>query len=466
MTGDPLVGASVFVGADELVTNASGAYSGTFPVGLYDLTVEATNFISEMQSIVLFPDVPLTVNFSLEPVAPVIVSIQLSGSAVPGGALMATAIVEVLDGSTIEEYAWMQTGGLDAMIDGADMNPATVNLPTGTDYKTHLFEILAEPPIGPDQLPPNVPVPPGEFPGGLQDRFEVVGLNPFALEETGLLDLEVEVTTSSGVYSAETAKNTVLPWRPAAGIRNVPINIPVILHGKTQASYDWSMTRPTQSSAMLMDASTQNPEFTPDFPGKYTLTVTDLEAGSPVTLEIFAGNWRGVIIGQDGDGRPISDTSCTGCHSNLNVDNFAQWKNTGHAEIFTDQLNTSTHWGPQCFACHSVGYDPQATNNGIDEQSDYQSFLTSGLINVPSMNNWTMTLASFPATAKQANVQCENCHGPQWGLAGVNTLAHGPAGAAGEPRISLSSDMCATCHGEPLRHAQFPAVAAQRSCEL
>ena len=46
------------------------------------------------------------------------------------------------------------------------------------------------------------------------------------------------------------------------------------------------------------------------------------------------------------------------------------------------------------------------------------------------------------------NVQCENCHGPQWGLLGVNTLAHGPAQPAGEPRISLAADLCGSCHGE------------------
>jgi hypothetical protein len=55
----------------------------------------------------------------------------------------------------------------------------------------------------------------------------------------------------------------------------------------------------------------------------------------------------------------------------------------------------------------------------------------------------------FPDTAKLANAQCENCHGPQ------NSNAHGFAGPLGEPRVDISSDVCATCHGEPLRHARF-----------
>ncbi len=48
-----------------------------------------------------------------------------------------------------------------------------------------------------------------------------------------------------------------------------------------------------------------------------------------------------------------------------------------------------------------------------------------------------------------SNIQCENCHGPQVGG------AHLPRNPEGTPRVSLSSDVCATCHGEPLRHARF-----------
>jgi hypothetical protein len=36
-------------------------------------------------------------------------------------------------------------------------------------------------------------VPPEEFPGGLQNRFGVVGVNPFSLEEGGAVKLTVDV---------------------------------------------------------------------------------------------------------------------------------------------------------------------------------------------------------------------------------------------------------------------------------
>ena len=74
---------------------------------------------------------------------------------------------------------WSQIGGVAvSSIISIDSNPTNVTLGPAGDYKDELLHVLAEPPISEDDLPPNVPVPEGEFPGGLQDRFQVVGLNP------------------------------------------------------------------------------------------------------------------------------------------------------------------------------------------------------------------------------------------------------------------------------------------------
>ena len=59
---------------------------------------------------------------------------------------------------------------------------------------------------------------------------------------------------------------------------------------------------------------------------------------------------------------------------------------------------------------------------------------------------WTTILADYPATAQLSNIQCENCHGPQ--ASGIHVQG-------AEARISISSDVCATCHGEPPRHGRF-----------
>ena len=378
--------------------------------------------------------------------AQVTVTVEVTGDAVPGATVTAIATIDASDGSEVQSIMWTQTGGADAMLSGVATDTVTVGLGSEMSYRDYLIHVLSEPPIGEDQLPSNVPVPEGEFPGGLQDRFQIVGINPFALEHAGMVTLEVEVVTSSGTYHGEGEIHTHLPWSPAHGIHNVPLDIPVLLHGKTQGHYDWSMGTPSGSGAMLTDPESQSPWFTPDVAGRYWINVTDEESGESVSLNLFAGTWKGIIVAEDDNGRPIADQSCFGCHNDqIAPEYFSDWAQTGHAEIFTNNINTSSYWGEQCFACHTVGFNPGSSNGGIDEAGDYQDFLDSGLVGSGQPDNWSQTLENFPETARKANIQCENCHGPQ------NGGGHTQEGM----RASLSSDVCAPCHGEPLRHARF-----------
>jgi hypothetical protein len=379
----------------------------------------------------------------------VTVSFEVTGDAVPNGMVQVTANVTINDGSTLQSYSWEQVGGAEAVLSGTHSQTVTAALATEDEYKAYLIEVLMEPPITEEQLPPNVPLPEGEFPGGLQDRFQVVAINPFALEHSEAVVLEVEVVTTSGTYHAEADVLTALPWKVSTGLLNVPINAPVLLHGKDQTSYYWTLSTPSGSGATLMDATSQNPTFTPDVPGHYTVEVDQDGTKELVSLSIYAGTWMGVIVGQDEDGRPIADSSCLGCHNDkVAPDKFTPWAHTGHAEIFTDNLNTSTHYSSSCFSCHLVGYDPTADNDGVDEADDFQAFLDSGLLNNPG-DNWSMVLSQFPDTARKANIQCENCHGPQVGG------AHLPDNPDGEPRVNLSATVCGSCHGEPLRHGRY-----------
>ena len=124
-----------------------------------------------------------------------------TGDAVPGGTVMVT--VATTDGSSISSVAWSQTYGVDAALSGTGTSMVTAVLGEESAYRDHLFHVLEEPPIGPDQLPPNVPPPGDEFYGGLQNRWQVVGANPFALEEGGVVELHVMVTTASGSWEVE-----------------------------------------------------------------------------------------------------------------------------------------------------------------------------------------------------------------------------------------------------------------------
>ena len=201
----------------------------------------------------------------------------------------------------------------------------------------------------------------------------------------------------------------------------------------------WSLTAPSGSKAALDSPSEANPSFTPDVLGKYTLT----EKNSGATINISAGNWVGAITGQDVNGRPLA-AACTTCHNDkIAKDQFKDWKNSGHAEIFTQNINNPEgHWSLACASCHTVGYNPDVKNNGFDEAVAAEGW------QVPphgDIGSWTALLTKYPKTAQLANIQCESCHGPQ------QSLAH----TTGDARVSLSSDVCGTCHGEPLRHSRF-----------
>jgi hypothetical protein len=463
LTEGGISGAMVAIGPFLVPTDTGGSYGEEIPAGDYAVEVTAQNFESSNEAITLLPRVDTTLDVALTPVTPVRVTASVAGAAVPGASLTATASVEIFDGSTLERYAWTQANSVAVGIDPPDAASTTVTLADRVAYKEEIMLHLAEPPIGEDQLPPNVEIPESGFTGGIPNRFQVVSVDPYALEEAGLVVLKVTVTTSSGEYPAEVPVHTALPWKPAAGVRDVPIGLPVLLHARDHVdgdedglndetgaditSYDWVLTPPTGSAAQLFDPTSQNPDFIPDITGLYTLEVTDTTRApgtDVITIETYAGTWRGVITGQDENGRPLA-ASCTGCHDgDYATDKFTPWAQSGHAEIFTNNLNTSTHYGPNCFGCHTVGFEPGVDNGGIEEASDYGDFLAAGLLNNPG-DNWTQVLSDFPNTAQLANIQCENCHGPQVGG------AHRKA----ESRIDLGSGVCATCHGEPLRHARF-----------
>ncbi len=449
-TDSALAGAKVIIGdSAEVTTDDAGAYTADVPAGVYTVTFENDFFMPVERSVAVNGGESVTVNAALTPSQAVKIVTSMEGSAEPGESITIAAAVEVLDGSTtVQGFSWAQSNSVDVSIAGGSTDTATVTLPDAAAYKAELMKVLREPPITADQLPENVPLPDSEeFPGGLPDRFQVVGPNPFAIEETGHVALTLTVETSSGDITEHVDIHTELPWRPAPGIRNVPIEVPVLLSGKMQDSYDWAMSTPPGSSTSLIDATTREPYFTPDVAGLYRVTVTNMtgEMDEDVVMEIRAGTWEGVITGQDADGLPVA-ANCTICHNDgIARDLFTPWARTGHATIFSDSIDTNDHYGEQCFVCHTVGYDLRANNGGVDEVEDFEDFLAAGLLANPG-DNWDQVVDEFPATAQMANVQCESCHGPQRG---------GGAHTQGEPRLSLSSNVCATCHGEPLRHARF-----------
>ena len=459
LTDTPVQGVTVTLAppvAGPFLTGADGSYAADLPAGAYTATFSEDSYTSQDQAINVVGS-PVVLDVSLVPRAPVLVSASLSGTPEPGAALQAVGTIEILDGSSLTSVAWTQAPfGAPAALTNADQPTADVTLASETEYKDELIRILAEPPVDPSSnLPPGVEIPPGEFHGGLQDRYQVVAVNPLMVEDAGKIVLLLTVVTSSGTYTAPLEIDVALPWKVASGLRNVPIGRPVLVHAKDRPAgdtdpYDWTLVRPASSSADLVDPATQDAWFTPDVEGKYTLRVTDPATTDVIAIDVYAGTWVGAITGIDsGDGLPLAADCTSFCHNtltNIAPDNFTPWRESGHAEIFTQNLNTNSHYSTDCFQCHSVGYDPEVANGGFDDAPDYQPFLAAGLLGTVSANNWTTVVDNFPDTARRANVQCENCHGPRSQLA-----AHGNSAVS----VSLAATNCAQCHGEPLRHGRY-----------
>ena len=413
------------VSGGTMTTDAQGKYSGQLPIGAYTLTFKAANFNTDTENVSIVAGTTTTKNVSLIPVAAVVVSGSVSGSAAPGGTVSVTAKASVMDGSTPTSVTWTQKSGAAVQLSASSGTTVQVTLPDVTAFKDEFFRVV------------------DEERHALLDRNMVMGVNPLDLEEAGKVVLTATVQTSSGAYSTDVEVDAPLPFVWSTGVRNVGLGLTVLLHGKSGANYNWTLTVLGGSQLTgVEDPTTQNPYFAPDVAGKYT--VKDSTSGA--SLDVFAGRWVGVI---GPDGQPSS--LCTTCHNgSFAADNFTPWKQSGHSQIFTDNLNAGGHYSSACFACHTVGYNTDVKNGGFDDAPHYQDFLNqffpSGHSPAANPNNWTNMLAQYPEVARLANAQCENCHGPN------DSQAH-PASV--DARVNISADVCAYCHGEPPRHGRF-----------
>jgi hypothetical protein len=424
ITGNPVIGAAIVtdpVIADKPITTGNeGSYSVELPIGSYKLTINKSGYTSAADSVVLVSGQKVTKDIILKPAKPVAVSAGTAQQADPGSSVTIKASAEPLDGSTIKSFLWAQVSGVPATLSTQDTDTLSVTLNKASAYKDQLLKNL-----------------------DIQDRYTVQGINPHDLIGAETTTFKVVVTTTSGSYSATVDITARLPYEFTTGLSDVPIGVPVLMNGKTQTSYTWSIAGPAGSKSELDEPASKNPVFIPDMVGKYTLT----EKVSGASINVYAGTWAGAITGQDNKGQPLAQV-CTTCHNGkVAPDNFSAWSKSGHAGILTQNINDPAgHWTESCAVCHTVGYDKAANNNGFDD-----AMIAEGW-KVPAHGdpaNWATMLANYPKTAMLANVQCENCHGPN---SGSTLHANGTLDAS---RISISADVCGSCHGEPPRHGRY-----------
>jgi hypothetical protein len=248
-------------------------------------------------------------------------------------------------------------------------------------------------------------------------------------KDPNVLTATVKLMTDTvvGAYNATIAMGTT-------GLNNVPINVPVHLQcvsddPKNPGKPAWSLIKPTASKATLAFTNTVQNEFTPDVAGYYAATCNLGGGGEVGGVQVHAGAYIG-----------INDGKCATCHA-AKVD---EWAETGHAKIFTEQIDLKpTHYTESCASCHTTGwYAPPygAGANGFKEVTTKANWAFPTWTQIEAGGNW----AAAPAAVKNmANVQCEQCHGPA-----ADHVKNGAAIMAS----SMDEGVCDVCHNGSSRH--------------
>jgi hypothetical protein len=424
LTGSPVVGAKIttdpVIEGQAPSTGNDGSYSLTLPIGSYKLAVVKAGYTTANDTGNLVAGLKIAKDIILAPVKPVFINVGAAQAAAPGKSVTIKAAVDPLDGSTVSAYAWSQVSGVPASLSSTSGDAVNITLNNVQAYKDQVIKNLE-----------------------ILERFVVQGINPEAVIDAQTATFKVDVTSSSGKYSATVNVTAKLLYEATTGLGDVPQGVPVLLNGKTQKSYDWVVAGPAGSKAEFDQANVRNPVFIPDLTGKYVIT----ERTSNSTINVYAGTWAGAITGIDAKGLPVTAT-CSTCHNGtVAPNNFTAWAKSGHAQILTQNINDPAgHWSEACAVCHSVGYDLASNNNGFDDAMKAEDW------KVPAHgdpNNWAIMAANYPKTAQLANVQCENCHGPN------NDSTLHTNGVFDTTRVSISADVCGSCHGEPPRHGRF-----------
>lgn len=316
-------------------------------------------------------------------------------------------------------FKWIQKGGPTVVLTGAATSAMTFTTQTLADAKAAVMAQL---------------------------HFGVLPISP---DEAGNYSMELDVTDPQGNVGKATA--TIRANPPTTGLQDVPIGIRQFLMGDggTQKTWSWTLdaSGAPSSAAVLKDPTSQFPNFIPDVPGSYVLT----EAISNKKLTMVAGNWRGVMTDYQ--------EQCVTCHNGiLAPDDFTPWAKTAHAKALpmkinglnTDGKTPLTYFTRECLECHSVGDSPAASNNGFDDVAGGWTMPTK-----LQPGNWENMVSTYPSLAKMGSIQCESCHGPQWGAIGAMSTAHtshGKTGADKWMRVSFSEGVCASCHQDEGYH--------------
>jgi len=285
-----------------------------------------------------------------------------------------------------------------------------------------------------------------------------------------ILALTVLMTVTIGVFAAPTAvittpgvtprdvlvDTTDIYTKPSRGLPNVGLGELVYLAGNAGdtaiTAWTWTLTAKPNSSSLALTGTDQAViAFRPDVTGKFVVTLEVTSAGgqADTSISINSANYVGVggIAGQGGG------AECITCHSGqLDIedpDKVTPWSATKHASKFTRNYSGSIGgvYRASCIGCHTTGFnkDTTAVNGGFDDRAvtDSWTFIDSANGGIVPGAFDSMKV-HYSNTAKMANIQCENCHGP-----GSRHI-----GNTDDNRMAASFEVsaCALCHDSGTRY--------------
>ena len=465
-------------------TAADGTYSMTLPTGNYTLTFANAAYVTQTLSVsVVATQTKQNATITLVPKAAAAVTVTGPSTFPAAGSVTLTAAPVPLDPALVGKPATFEWKDQRGNVLGTSAS-VTINRPTTAELKANVAKEVA-PLESIEPNPANAPDEEGEEGDHFKDirvfktldRLMVVGIPMKAYENAANPTYTVAVTISGQTFTqtvAVGAGTAGLPFVANPGLRNVPIGQPLMLQGPdsggTQTTWNFTLTKPAGSAASLdlIDKTTRFPHFTPDVVGTYTVA----ETVSGKSMKIYAGKWVGILrpaVDGSDDPRGDVDPGCLIgggglCHSAATLAKFTEWRKSGHSEVMVVGMAEGSHYNVNsCANCHSVG----GTYLGADTSAgSFRNVIAAaGFTNatflsklVPSLDEAVIEKSKFfqgfPQVLQLSEVQCENCHGPN-----SNGEVHG----AGQPdpadakaaRVSFSSDVCAPCHGEPLRHGRY-----------
>jgi len=203
------------------------------------------------------------------------------------------------------------------------------------------------------------------------------------------------------------------------------------------------VSTPAGSNPVLETINSTWVQFRPDATGEYIikLTITTGSGMDDTTKTIYVSNFVGV---GNFEGIPAQYPNCMICHQNTErfVEIFDRWKVSGHANFFKRMITSGPpSYSTECMSCHTIGYNPEADNNGFDEVAAELGWTWQP---PPNPGKWDTLKTQFPGLVNFAAIGCENCHGPG--------SEHTQGADPNKIDISIKSGVCAQCHNEPPRH--------------